>query len=62
LRLNGYNAIDWQNSKSLKEAMEIYSHKTAGAFFCSHNVTFDWSFINEAFLIMVLKIKWIIID
>ena len=49
LKLNGYNASEWKNSINLKEAMEIYSHKTSCALFCSHNVTFDWSFINEAF-------------
>jgi len=57
LKLNGYNNIDWQNSKHLKEAMEIYSRKTAGALFCSHNVTFDWSFIYEAFQITGIENK-----
>jgi DNA polymerase-3 subunit epsilon len=57
LKLNGYNAIDWQDSISLKETMELYSHKTSGALFCSHNVTFDWSFINEAFHITGVENK-----
>lgn len=49
LKINGYNAEDWKDSKCLKEAMEIYSNMTSGALFCSHNVTFDWSFVSEAF-------------
>ena len=57
LKLNGYNVIDWQDSISLKEAMGLYSYKTSDALFCSHNVTFDWSFINEAFRITGVENK-----
>lgn len=49
LLLNGYNERDWCNAVSLKEAMLAYSSKSAGAVFCSHNVTFDWAFSAEAF-------------
>jgi len=49
LKLNGYNKTDWKNAITLKEAMSIYGEKTKDAIFCAHNVTFDWSFIFEAF-------------
>jgi DNA polymerase-3 subunit epsilon len=48
LRLNGYNEHDWAGAVSLSEVMTEYSRKVEGAMFCSHNVTFDWSFIQEA--------------
>ena len=49
LKLNGYNAANWQNALTLQTAMVLYSKKTKDAIFCAHNVTFDWSFILEAF-------------
>jgi DNA polymerase III alpha subunit (gram-positive type) len=51
LLLNGYNEDDWKNAWNLREALFLYGEKTHDAIFCSHNVTFDWSFINEAFRI-----------
>lgn len=49
LKLNGYNAADWQNAPTLQTAMSLYGEATKDAIFCAHNVTFDWSFILEAF-------------
>ena len=49
LKINGYDPENWQNAVSLLEAMTLYSQKAKNAIFCSHNVTFDWSFIAEAF-------------
>lgn len=49
LQVNGYQEADWADAISLSEAMAIYSEKTKDAIFCAHNVTFDWSFIFEAF-------------
>ena len=49
LAVNGYKESDWKDAITLNEAMRVYSDKTKKAIFCSHNVTFDWSFINEAF-------------
>ncbi|MBI2109354.1 MAG: 3'-5' exonuclease [Parcubacteria group bacterium] len=49
LKLNGYNAHDWQNALTLQAAMQLYGEKTKDAMFCAHNVTFDWAFIFEAF-------------
>jgi len=50
LSLNGYNESDWKDAITLQEAMGLYGEKTKGAIFCAHNVTFDWSFIQEAFI------------
>lgn len=49
LKLNGYNESDWQDALTLQAAMPLYSKKTEDALFCAHNITFDWSFISEAF-------------
>lgn len=49
LSINGYKELDWQGAITLGEAMRLYGEKTRGAIFCAHDVTFDWSFINEAF-------------
>ena len=49
MRINGYNETDWKDAVSLEEAMKLYAEKTPTAIFLAHNVTFDWSFINEAF-------------
>ncbi len=48
LKLNGYNKADWQDAVSILEAIALYGEKAQNAIFCSHNVTFDWSFILEA--------------
>mgnify|MGYP001561989158 CR=1 FL=1 len=49
LKVNGYLKEDWGGAISLKEAMMLFGEKTRGTVFCAHNVTFDWSFICEAF-------------
>jgi len=49
LQLNGYNEQDWVNALDLGYVMGVYSKKTREAIFLAHNVTFDWSFIFEAF-------------
>lgn len=49
LAVNGYNAEDWTEAVSLKEAMEIYAEKVKDAVFCAYNATFDWGFISDAF-------------
>ncbi|MCH7552344.1 3'-5' exonuclease, partial [Patescibacteria group bacterium] len=49
LAINGYNQEDWQNALPLHKAIELYSDLTADAVFSSWNVTFDWSFMNDAF-------------
>ncbi|MBI3632114.1 MAG: 3'-5' exonuclease [Candidatus Vogelbacteria bacterium] len=47
LKLNGYNTTEWLNALALQTAMSLYGEKAKDAIFCSHNVTFDWSFIFE---------------
>lgn len=49
LKVNGYSEADWQDAVSIVEAIVLYGEKAKDAIFCSHNVTFDWSFIAEAF-------------
>ncbi|MDB5188459.1 MAG: Exonuclease RNase and polymerase [Candidatus Nomurabacteria bacterium] len=49
LRVNGYNEADWLFAVTLQDAMKIFAEKTKGAIFVAHNVTFDYSFIKEAF-------------
>jgi DNA polymerase III epsilon subunit-like protein len=46
---NGWKAENWSDALSLKEAMKRYAEKTQNAIFCAYNVSFDWSFILEAF-------------
>jgi len=48
LDYNGYNEKDWEGAISIKEAMQIYGEKTQNCIFCSYNVSFDWSFVNDA--------------
>ncbi len=50
LEYNGYNEKDWEGVVSLKEAMEEYVSKAGECVFCSYNATFDWGFMNNAFL------------
>jgi len=47
---NGYNEKNWKDAISLKEAMEEYAKRAGEGVFCSYNVSFDWGFINNAFL------------
>ena len=49
LRINGYNEADWMFAVDLKNAMELIAKKTEGAVMVAHNITFDWSFLEEAF-------------
>ena len=49
LKVNGYNAVDWQNAQTLQTALSLYSEKTKDAIFYAYNVKFDWAFILEAF-------------
>jgi len=49
LRINGYNDADWLFAVSLEQAMKALVEKTDGAIMISHNITFDWSFLQYAF-------------
>lgn len=50
LEYNGYSAEKWREALSLKEAMQNYAQKTKDCIFCAYNATFDWGFVNDAFL------------
>lgn len=49
LRINGYNETDWMFAIDLKSAMKDFAKKTESCTFVSHNLTFDYSFIQRAF-------------
>lgn len=55
LEVNGYREEDWKDAISLKEALEIYNQKVAGAVFAAHNVTFDWGFLEVAYALTGLQ-------
>src|SRR3989344_2858521 len=49
LERNGYKEEDWQTAIFLEQAMQVYGEKTKDCIFCAYNVSFDWSFVNQAF-------------
>jgi len=49
LRINGYNETDWMFAIDLKSAMKDFAKKTESCTFVSHNLTFDYGFIQRAF-------------
>src|SRR3989339_689153 len=51
LEVNGYKKEDWKDAIALKDALKTYAQKVQGTIFCSHNTTFDWAFMEEAFLV-----------
>ena len=53
--LNGYNEADWADAKPLFKAMVCYNTLAKEAIFCSHNITFDWGFIDQAYKQIGLK-------
>lgn len=50
LRINGYNEADWTFAYTLKEAMQLVAEKTKDAIMVSHNVAFDFAYLEKAFL------------
>ncbi len=49
LEVNGYNETEWVHAPDLKSVMETYATFAKNAVFCSHNITFDWAFMEVAF-------------
>lgn len=49
LRVNGYNDGDWLFALSLEQAMKTLAEKIADTTVIAQNVTFDWSFLEQAF-------------
>jgi DNA polymerase III epsilon subunit-like protein len=49
LRVNGYNEVDWMFAVDREKAMEEFAKKTQSANFVSHNLVFDYAFVQKAF-------------
>jgi DNA polymerase III epsilon subunit-like protein len=49
LRVNGYNEVDWMFAVDRKKAMEEFAKKTQSCSFVSHNLVFDYAFVQKAF-------------
>lgn len=49
LKVNGYDEGQWIFASSLKDVMKVFAEQTENAIFTAHNLTFDYSFIEEAF-------------
>jgi DNA polymerase III alpha subunit (gram-positive type) len=48
LRVNGYNEVDWMFALDRKKVMEEFSKKTQSCTFVSHNLVFDYGFVQKA--------------
>ena len=49
LRVNGYNEVDWMFALDRKKVMQEFAKKTEGCSFVSHNLVFDYAFLQKAF-------------
>ncbi len=49
LEVNGYNELEWENARNIKEVLQEVADKAADCIICNHNVSFDWSFLLEGF-------------
>ncbi len=49
LRINSYNSADWIFASDLDQALKALNDKAEGAIMISHNITFDWAFLERAF-------------
>ena len=49
LSINGYSEERWHDAIDLKDALKILSEKTEDCIMVGQNITFDWSFLAEAF-------------
>lgn len=50
LKINGYKKEDWENALPLKEALRDFSKRIADCIMVAHNIAFDFSFIENAFI------------
>lgn len=55
LRINGYNEAEWMFAYSLEQAMNMLAEKTNNTVMVAHNITFDWTFLEEAFRTVGVK-------
>ena len=49
LRVNGYNEADWVFAFDIEAVMKEFAKITEGAIFVSHNLVFDYGFVQKAF-------------
>ncbi len=49
LRINGYNEMEWVFATDLKSAIEHLMKEASDCIMVSHNVAFDYSFLQRAF-------------
>lgn len=49
LRINGYNESEWLFAPDLAQVLKIISPKIADSVMIAQNITFDWSFLEQAF-------------
>ena len=49
LRINGYNEADWVFAFDLEQVMKEFAKITESASFVSHNIVFDYGFVQKAF-------------
>jgi DNA polymerase III subunit epsilon len=54
LKINHYNEEDWSTAVTLEDAMKIFSKKVKDCIMVAHNVSFDYGFLEYAFM----KNKW----
>jgi len=50
LKINGFNEMDWMFAVDLASAMKVFADKTDGAILVAQNVSFDWLFLEKAFV------------
>lgn len=50
LKITHYNKKDWQEAISLEEAMQIFSKKVKDCIMVGQNVSFDFAFLEYAFI------------
>ena len=50
LKINHYNKKDWQDAISLEEAIQIFSKKVKDCIMVGQNVSFDFAFLEYAFI------------
>ena len=49
LRVNKYDPADWVFAYTLNEGMKIFAEKTKDAIMVSHNLAFDYGFVDKEF-------------
>lgn len=49
LKISQYDSIRWQDAKSLKYAIKVFSEKVKDCIMVGHNVAFDAGFLEKAF-------------